>query len=170
MAPVGRGDGPAQILFLEEGFRAAAQIDVQERLYAGRRRSGNPNGAAVGGPIEAGDTGPILQREDSILAVGDGKKANVGGSGNVVFLGHGESQAVGAKRRVLHMRGGAFDPRKDELVSVARRTLFFSEKESARMRGRLGIVEARRKDAPLASASGAYLGDRGKRNRHDCLC
>jgi hypothetical protein len=38
MAPVGRGDGPAQILFkfLEEGFRAAAQIDVQERLYAGR--------------------------------------------------------------------------------------------------------------------------------------
>jgi hypothetical protein len=29
----------------------------------------------------------------------------------------------------------------DELVSVARRTLFFSEKESARMRGRLGSAE-----------------------------
>jgi hypothetical protein len=55
------------------------------------------------------------------------------------------------------MRGGAFDPRKDELVSVARRTLFFSEKESERMRARLERVEARRKDA--AVASDAHLGD-----------
>jgi hypothetical protein len=45
----------------------------------------------------------------------------------------------------------------DELVSVSRGALFFSEKESTRMRGRLWSVEARGKDAPLVSSG--YLGD-----------
>jgi hypothetical protein len=36
----------------------------------------------------------------------------------------------------------------DELVGVGRRTLFFSEKESRRMVGKLGSVEAQSKDAP----------------------
>jgi len=45
----------------------------------------------------------------------------------------------------------------DELVSVTRRVLFFSEKESARMRARLGSAEARRKDTSLIS--GGHLGD-----------
>jgi hypothetical protein len=45
----------------------------------------------------------------------------------------------------------------DELESVNRRALLFSEKESGRMRERLRSVEARRKDAPLAF--GGQLGD-----------
>jgi hypothetical protein len=45
----------------------------------------------------------------------------------------------------------------DELGSVSRKTLFFSEKESARMQGRLGTTEAFRRDAPLASTG--HLGD-----------
>lgn len=36
----------------------------------------------------------------------------------------------------------------DELGSVSRKTLFFSEKESARMQERLGTTEAFRRDAP----------------------
>jgi hypothetical protein len=45
----------------------------------------------------------------------------------------------------------------DELGSVSRKTMFFSEKESAQMQGRLGTTEARRRDAPLASSG--HLGD-----------
>ena len=93
MASVGRGDGPAQIFFrfLEEGLGAAAQVNVQERLHAGWRRSGNPDSASVGGPVKAGDAGPVLQCESAILAISDGKKANVAGTGNMRFLGQGES-------------------------------------------------------------------------------
>lgn len=39
----------------------------------------------------------------------------------------------------------------DELVTLRRGALFFSEKESAQMKGRLEIVEARRKAAPWDS-------------------
>lgn len=45
----------------------------------------------------------------------------------------------------------------DELVSLTRRALFFSEKESAQMRARLGSAEARRKDTPPVSSG--RLGD-----------
>ena len=45
----------------------------------------------------------------------------------------------------------------DELGSVTRRGLFFSEKDSEQMRGRLGTAEARRRDAPLVSSG--HLGD-----------
>ncbi len=45
----------------------------------------------------------------------------------------------------------------DELVSVTRRALSFSEKESAQMRAKLGGVEARSKDTPLVSSG--HLGD-----------
>lgn len=40
----------------------------------------------------------------------------------------------------------------DELGSVTRRGLFFSEKESEQIRGRLGSTEARRKDTPQVSS------------------
>ena len=45
----------------------------------------------------------------------------------------------------------------EELGSVTRRGLFFSEKESARMRARLASAEARRKD--MAMVSSGHLGD-----------
>jgi hypothetical protein len=41
----------------------------------------------------------------------------------------------------------------DELINVSRRALFFSDKESAKMRARLGSVEAHRNDALRASQS-----------------
>jgi hypothetical protein len=44
----------------------------------------------------------------------------------------------------------------DELVSVSRRALFFSERESAKIRARLGSLEARRKDEQQA---GGHMGD-----------
>jgi hypothetical protein len=62
MAAVRRGDGPAQVLFgfLEDGFDFAMQVHIQERLRAGRRRDAGPDAAAIGSPVEAGDSGPSL--------------------------------------------------------------------------------------------------------------
>src|SRR5882672_2500592 len=122
MAAVGRGDSPAQVLFgfLEDGFDSAMQVHIQERLRAGRRRDAGPDIASIGSPVEAGDSGPSLQREGPVVAAGHREKPDAGWPRNAVLLRHRESGTVRRESPVLQIPFRTFDPREQFFLSRSR--------------------------------------------------
>src|SRR6266404_40426 len=109
---VGRGDGPAQILFgfLEDGLSLATQVHAQERLNAGGRRGSDPDAAALGCPIQAGDGRPTLQRKNTLFAVGNAEEPDVCSSRKPLLLGHSQRGTIGRERPVVQIPFRAFDP------------------------------------------------------------
>src|SRR5882672_12043819 len=150
---VGRGDGPAQVFFgfLEGRLGCAAQVHMQERLNAGWRRGGNPDTAAIGGPIETGDSSPIFQRENTLFAAGDVEKPDVRRPWKPLVLGQGKRRAIGRERPVVQVPIRAFEPRekvpfpgcriKDRKIEVIGRE-FADDAYLGRRPGALKIIDA----------------------------
>src|SRR5204863_4081873 len=83
MAAVGRGDGPAEILFgfLEDRSGFATQVHIQERRHARWRRSDNPKTAAIGGQRESSRRERASNFANAIRSLQSGKRFFFSGNG-----------------------------------------------------------------------------------------